>query len=264
MVTVRSVYELLLRLHPGQFRKQFQDQMMCTFDDSVESRGSASLILDAVLSLIRQWALHPRYWLNGSRIEISADAPVDFVEWILQIRKAKVLYRKARLLNFAWVIGVFLVVLIFPLPLERKGFILLWCLQSFSLIGIRERERIRKESRDNLSLAQDSHQTYRRWTEAKRDGLRRWSVSLTSPLNPGTGTLIILSFMSLVGLFTQYVRHSEIDQARLWVFFAGTTILAGLLFLLRRVNQNAVQAFQRAIDTEPERVTGVARAIFER
>ena len=264
MSFARAIYEFLLRLHPEPFRKQFQEQMMSTFDDSVESRGSASLILDGFLSLIRQWILRSRYWLNGSRFEIPADASVELVEWILQMRKAKHLHRKARRLNFAWSLGAVAVFLICPLPLERKVIFVFYLMPLFNLALSSEKNRIRKEERDDLSLSQEPHQTYRRWTEAKRDGLRLWSASLISPKNPGVSALISLLFLSLFMWLRQAVRHAEFDPVRMGEYFAGIAVLALLLYFLRKVNQRAAQAFQQAIDSEPEQVTGVARAIFER
>ena len=55
---IRFLHVCLLRLHPRHFRQRFAGEMVWIFDQAAE--GNARLIVDAVLSLWRQWALHPR------------------------------------------------------------------------------------------------------------------------------------------------------------------------------------------------------------
>ena len=55
-MTVRILYAFLLRLHPRQFRERFGEEMMAIFDEA----RSFWLLGDAVLSLMRQWALRPQ------------------------------------------------------------------------------------------------------------------------------------------------------------------------------------------------------------
>jgi hypothetical protein len=54
---VRPIYVCLLRLHPRQFRQRFAGEMLWIFDQTPENRGR--LVIDAVVSLWRQWALRP-------------------------------------------------------------------------------------------------------------------------------------------------------------------------------------------------------------
>ncbi len=54
---IRFLYICLLRLHPRPFRQRFAREMLWIFDQAVESH--ARLLVDAVLSLWRQWALRP-------------------------------------------------------------------------------------------------------------------------------------------------------------------------------------------------------------
>lgn len=53
---MRSLYAFLLRLHPRQFRERFAEEMMAIFDEA----RSFWLLGDALLSLMRQWALRPQ------------------------------------------------------------------------------------------------------------------------------------------------------------------------------------------------------------
>jgi len=56
---VRSIYRLLLQLHPARFRRRFGEEMLLIFD---ESPNQASLLADGVLSLARQWLLRSGLW----------------------------------------------------------------------------------------------------------------------------------------------------------------------------------------------------------
>jgi Ca2+-binding EF-hand superfamily protein len=53
---MRWLYIQLLWMHPRTFRQRFGDEMLGIFDQSAEKR---SLIVDGVVSLLRQWALRP-------------------------------------------------------------------------------------------------------------------------------------------------------------------------------------------------------------
>jgi len=72
---MRSLYRLLIRLHPPAFRRRFEDEMLLIFDETVASGQSTALLLgDALVSLFRRWvlrrtgpstgshALQPRTW----------------------------------------------------------------------------------------------------------------------------------------------------------------------------------------------------------
>jgi hypothetical protein len=51
---VRSVYRLILRLHPASFRGRFGDEMQWIFDEEQKQGGAARLLFDGVMSLLRQ------------------------------------------------------------------------------------------------------------------------------------------------------------------------------------------------------------------
>jgi len=51
----RGIYHLLLRLHPGSFRAEFERDMALDFEDATNTLGFTHLFLDAAVSLARQW-----------------------------------------------------------------------------------------------------------------------------------------------------------------------------------------------------------------
>jgi D-alanyl-D-alanine carboxypeptidase len=55
----RSLYRLLLYLHPPLFRRRFAEEMLWIFDETAETQGVLRLFADAFVSLLRQWAVRP-------------------------------------------------------------------------------------------------------------------------------------------------------------------------------------------------------------
>ncbi|WP_031499551.1 hypothetical protein [Bryobacter aggregatus] len=51
----RKVYELVLRLHPEDFRERFATEMLYGFDQASGGFAIALLLVDALISLLRQW-----------------------------------------------------------------------------------------------------------------------------------------------------------------------------------------------------------------
>jgi hypothetical protein len=58
----RFLYALLIRLHPPSFRKRFAQEMLWIFDEAANSWGAASLLRDAILSLLRQRLIRSELW----------------------------------------------------------------------------------------------------------------------------------------------------------------------------------------------------------
>jgi hypothetical protein len=50
------IYRLLLRLHPGEFRDEFAREMALDFEDALVTFGLSRLLMDAAMSLARQWS----------------------------------------------------------------------------------------------------------------------------------------------------------------------------------------------------------------
>src|SRR5579859_2487262 len=63
---IRSLYRCALRLHPPAFRKRFADEMDSIFDQADGNPAALKLLLDALLSLSRQWTLRPEFWHDAS------------------------------------------------------------------------------------------------------------------------------------------------------------------------------------------------------
>lgn len=59
---MRRLYELLLQLHPPVFRKQFAEDMLWIFDETVTSDSLLLLRLDCFASLLRQWLKRCEAW----------------------------------------------------------------------------------------------------------------------------------------------------------------------------------------------------------
>ena len=59
---MRRAYGCLVWLHPATFRRQFEEEMLWIFDEAADAWGTASLIADATVSLLRQWLLRSGLW----------------------------------------------------------------------------------------------------------------------------------------------------------------------------------------------------------
>jgi len=59
---LRTLYRCVLGLHPPGFREQFGEEMLSIFDHSKKGSAALRLLLDAILSLGRQWVLRPQFW----------------------------------------------------------------------------------------------------------------------------------------------------------------------------------------------------------
>jgi hypothetical protein len=61
-MTMRSFYRFVLRLHPPDFRERFGDEMLSIFDEAADSFGARAFLVDACISLARQWLARPGLW----------------------------------------------------------------------------------------------------------------------------------------------------------------------------------------------------------
>jgi hypothetical protein len=59
---MRPVYRCLLALHPANFREKFADETLWIFDESRGACDQTALLLDAFVSLLRQWFLRSEPW----------------------------------------------------------------------------------------------------------------------------------------------------------------------------------------------------------
>lgn len=76
---LRSVYRCALRLHPSAFRERFSAEMLSIFDQAGTSRQILELLVDALISLMRQWVLRREFWFRQSAVlaqtSLSDDVP---------------------------------------------------------------------------------------------------------------------------------------------------------------------------------------------
>ena len=56
--TQRRIYAAIVSLHPSDFRSRFGREMILDFDDASASHDVANFYLDALQSVVRQWASH--------------------------------------------------------------------------------------------------------------------------------------------------------------------------------------------------------------
>jgi len=59
---LRFLYQCVLRAHPPRFQERFSDEMLSIFDDTERGLGTAKLLVDGIISLVRQWTLRPEFW----------------------------------------------------------------------------------------------------------------------------------------------------------------------------------------------------------
>jgi hypothetical protein len=59
---IRSCYEVIIHLHPPAFRRQFGAEMLSAFEDASETAGSAFLLTDGAISVLRHWMKYPELW----------------------------------------------------------------------------------------------------------------------------------------------------------------------------------------------------------
>ena len=59
---LRHIYRGVLRLHPPGFRRRFGDELLSIFDQAKGRLSAFRLLMDSILSLIRQWTLRPEFW----------------------------------------------------------------------------------------------------------------------------------------------------------------------------------------------------------
>ena len=59
---VRRLYRCLVWLHPAAFRLRFEEEILWIFDEAADGWGTASLLREASISLLRQWFMRSQLW----------------------------------------------------------------------------------------------------------------------------------------------------------------------------------------------------------
>jgi hypothetical protein len=248
-VRSRSLYRYLLRLHPKCFRKKYEDQMLWIFDESTKTRGALSLLIDATVSLIRQWVLRAGYWRHAQP-PIAMDGAIALTEQLR--RNAETLHRKAWRLNLVWMVCALVIFLALPLSSHWNPIATMMFVTSF-MTYLNKRRGIRPPDRGLLDFRRwpDAQTMYRKQLEGKRDGLRSWSGSLTMKnINFfGGGVLVLLIVLNAALIAKLHFRpYLNIDRGRLWQSSVGVVILAVYWLFMKRCNERAAKAIQQEID----------------
>jgi hypothetical protein len=63
---LRRIYRCVLRLHPPGFRIRFGDEILSIFDQAKGRLYGFRLLMDSMLSLVRQWTLRPQFWSESA------------------------------------------------------------------------------------------------------------------------------------------------------------------------------------------------------
>ena len=58
----RTLYRWFICLHPPAFRLRFEQEFLWIFDESSDALGAATLLCDAITSLLRQWLMRSGMW----------------------------------------------------------------------------------------------------------------------------------------------------------------------------------------------------------
>lgn len=58
----RSLYQFILWMHPPAFRRRFRDEMLSIFDEGAADHSGFGLLLDGLMSLVRQWLRGTDSW----------------------------------------------------------------------------------------------------------------------------------------------------------------------------------------------------------
>jgi len=66
---LRLLFRFVVGLHPLAFRRRFAPEMLSIFDHATGKLAAITFVADAFISLLRQWALRPRFWSEPSPAE---------------------------------------------------------------------------------------------------------------------------------------------------------------------------------------------------
>jgi hypothetical protein len=75
---LRFLYRCVLRAHPAYFRQRFTDEMQSIFDQAEGKLPAAKLLVDGVISLLRQRALRPEFWETPPAHAAAGGAPLFY------------------------------------------------------------------------------------------------------------------------------------------------------------------------------------------
>jgi triphosphoribosyl-dephospho-CoA synthetase len=97
----RSLYRLLVRLHPQRFREQFGEEMISIFEQSHPSE-STTLIADGIVSLLRQHVVRSNLWKRAAGAAISALVICGWAYSMGQSMEASLIAEFERAMKLQW------------------------------------------------------------------------------------------------------------------------------------------------------------------
>ena len=223
--------------------------MLWIFDESVASRGVTSLLLDAFVSLLRQWLFRSAYW-RRAHPPIAIDGASALMDQLR--RNAETWHRRAWRLNALWMVCGFVIYFLIPLSSHWNPIVVMVFFSSFYSY-LKDRWGHRRPEQGTLSIGswQDARTIYRKQLEGKRDGLRTWNggVSIEKVNLFGGGVLALLVVLNVALLAKLYSRpYLNISRLRLWESSAGLFVLTVYWLFMKRCNERAAQAIQQQID----------------
>lgn len=241
---IRWLYSFLIRRHPARFRQRFGDQMQSTFDESVRERNGYRLLMDAGISLLRQWLLRSEYRSRPERRVFAGGMPsLDEIH-----RLSDQLQKKANRVNLAWVLSVMPLLLVVAAVVNpatttfvAQGFYLVLPASIFFslyMLGL----RCSKSINTFTSIHHSSHSAQTE-LKRKRDGFEMWIER--------TGLCLIICMLTWVSpvLLAFLLRQPNVVQS--WPFvhsivFGVETLV--FFIVVKRPNERAVEAVQQEIE----------------
>lgn len=87
----RHLYRFVVLAHPGSFRQRFGDEMLSIADQSEGKLLRAGLLVDGVISLLRQWVLRPDFQ-QETAVSIVAGEPHFYTFQKEKLRASTLVY----------------------------------------------------------------------------------------------------------------------------------------------------------------------------
>jgi hypothetical protein len=235
----RWLYSFLIERHPGPFRLQFGDEMLSIFDDS-RLRRRPLLVLDAALSLLRQWLLRSEQNRRG-RAVLAGGPSHEFHQLSERLQK------RASRLNLAWVLSViplqiFVATEVNPITRTLSAGLLYALLPVCTVLSFHP--LINRYCSEGFVSISHSNRSTRTALENKRIRYELWAGY--------TGTILVVCTLiwTLPVVLGALVGGARVLHSWAFVNALVTGVEALVYFaVLKRFNQRALAAVQQEIET---------------
>lgn len=242
---MRWLYSLLIRWHPTRFRRQFGEEMLYIFDESVRQQSGFPLLTSAAISMLRQWLLRSEYWLRPES-PVFAGAISTSQEFH---RKSEHIQKKAKRINLVWALSVIPLHLVVSAVLQpttqtvaaQAFYVVSPMIVFLSLYRLGRRF---SEQANTFTLMQFPDQDPKSELARKRDSLRVWVEYMKAVL-----VLIVLIWAGPV-LIALVFGGSHLERSWTFVNVIVFVIQALVFFIvLNGPNQRALGALQHEIES---------------